>query len=344
MVCMAVPGLLFARGVVFYIAMHTKFYFDHDYGARNDDRVLELRAEFGWEGYGIFWALIETICENNGGIRSQALAGLGVGLGVAKARLEAIINLCLDKGLLYKDNDLIRNKRIDMHFVRRIKLSEAGRRGGQSSKDGQFEATLKPPLSQAEASKGKERKEEEKRKEEAKKKFDDFRKQYPGTKRGLQTEFDNFVKKHNDWDKVVLTLGDVLEKINLSRQKKKERGEFVPEWKHLQTWINQRCWEEEAGEEKNIPPLRFNPISDRGFYFAEANLDTLYVVSKKQVTIGFPDTEKHFSYLPDDTRMIAFKTRKSGLLAKYLGIAPLDDKGQIIQEPKKLRECLKYVE
>jgi hypothetical protein len=24
----------------------------------------------------------------------------------------------------------------------------------------------------------------------------------------------------------------------------KEIGKFVPEWKMLQTWINQRCWEE----------------------------------------------------------------------------------------------------
>jgi hypothetical protein len=29
------------------------------------------------------------------------------------------------------------------------------------------------------------------------------------------------------------------------RKLKKQRNEFVPEWKYLQTWINQRCWEDE---------------------------------------------------------------------------------------------------
>ena len=30
-----------------------------------------------------------------------------------------------------------------------------------------------------------------------------------------------------------------------SRNIKSSKGNFVPEWKNLKTWINQRCWEEE---------------------------------------------------------------------------------------------------
>ena len=52
------------------------FYFQHDYSARNDERILELRAEFGWEGYGIYWAILESIAENtNGGINRVAIGG-----------------------------------------------------------------------------------------------------------------------------------------------------------------------------------------------------------------------------------------------------------------------------
>jgi hypothetical protein len=29
------------------------------------------------------------------------------------------------------------------------------------------------------------------------------------------------------------------------REAKKRVGGFVPEWKNLSTWLNQRCWEEE---------------------------------------------------------------------------------------------------
>ena len=179
---------------------------------------------------------------------------------------------------------------------------------------------------------------------DAKKSFDKFRKLYPGIKRALSTEFENFIKKHSDWADVAPTLNSTLEKLIQSRQKKKERGEFIPEWKHLQTWINQRCWEEESGEDEgNAPVLKFNSTSNLGFYFSDANTDTLYVVRKKEVAIGFIDTEKYFPDLPDDTLMIAFKSKKGGLFTKYLGVAPLDESGQVIKELKKIRECLKRV-
>lgn len=30
----------------------------------------------------------------------------------------------------------------------------------------------------------------------------------------------------------------------LHRKNLRDKGQFVPEWKNIQTWINQRCWEE----------------------------------------------------------------------------------------------------
>jgi hypothetical protein len=77
-------------------------------------------------------------------------------------------------------------------------------------------------------------------------KFDEFRKAYPGTKRGLETEFENFTKKHSDWkaiiegEKLMFSLKNQIRWRNAC----KEIGKFVPEWKNLTTWINQRCWEE----------------------------------------------------------------------------------------------------
>ena len=76
--------------------------------------------------------------------------------------------------------------------------------------------------------------------------FEKARKEYPGTKRGLKTEFDNFKKKHKDWKQVIALLSPAIEKQILLKTRLKEQNKFVPEWKHFQTWINQRCWEEEA--------------------------------------------------------------------------------------------------
>lgn len=76
--------------------------------------------------------------------------------------------------------------------------------------------------------------------------FNEFRVLYQGTKRGLQTEFDVF-KKHKDWKEVLPKLKSALNSQIQSRNLKKSKNEFVPEWKNLKTWINNRCWEETTG-------------------------------------------------------------------------------------------------
>jgi len=75
--------------------------------------------------------------------------------------------------------------------------------------------------------------------------FDEFRKLYLGVKKGNITEFDNFTKKIKDWEQVLPTLKIIIENQMKLRLQKKANNEFTPEWKHLSTWINNRCWEEE---------------------------------------------------------------------------------------------------
>ena len=89
-------------------------------------------------------------------------------------------------------------------------------------------------------------KEKDKDKEEDKEKelFDVFRKFYPGTRKGLKSEFENFIKHHKDWKEILPILIERLNYQKEARQVRKENKLFVPEWKNLQTWINQRCWED----------------------------------------------------------------------------------------------------
>ncbi|MGW8324138.1 MAG: GIY-YIG nuclease family protein [Desulfobacterales bacterium] len=75
--------------------------------------------------------------------------------------------------------------------------------------------------------------------------FDRARIEYPGTKRGLKTEYENFKKKHKDYKTIITILYDaIIDQINW-RKEMFEADMFVPEWKMFQTWINQRCWEDE---------------------------------------------------------------------------------------------------
>lgn len=108
-------------------------WFKHDYGARNDDDILELRAKYGWKGYGLFYAFIETMAENEkGAIDLDKIGGLSIGYNLPKKDLLAFVESCLDIGLFYKDGDgLIRNDRITNHVEKLQSFREAGKKGAE---------------------------------------------------------------------------------------------------------------------------------------------------------------------------------------------------------------------
>ncbi len=75
--------------------------------------------------------------------------------------------------------------------------------------------------------------------------FEQARLAFPGTKRGTDTEWGNFKKKHKDYDKCVHMLLPAIKNQVKWREDLSAKGEdFIPVWKNFSTWINQRCWEE----------------------------------------------------------------------------------------------------
>ena len=78
--------------------------------------------------------------------------------------------------------------------------------------------------------------------------FEDFRLHYPGIKRGFQIEFDNFKKKHPNWQDVLPLLIPAVDRLIAYSEKCRARGQFVAEYPHLQTWLNQSRWEIEYPE------------------------------------------------------------------------------------------------
>lgn len=79
--------------------------------------------------------------------------------------------------------------------------------------------------------------------------FERFRKVYPGTKRGLRTELENLKRKHKDWRAVVPLLMAAIEREMDWHRREESQRRFVPQYKNLQTWINNRCWEQELRKE-----------------------------------------------------------------------------------------------
>ena len=75
--------------------------------------------------------------------------------------------------------------------------------------------------------------------------FDQFRRAFPGTKRGLDAELGNLKKKYRNWRELVPLFMPALEKALAWRQEMTDTGQFVPAWPYLRTWINDRRWENE---------------------------------------------------------------------------------------------------
>lgn len=111
--------------------MKSSFYFQHDYNSHNDERVLMLRSEYGAEGYGVFWMIIETMAmSSKSQINRVAIGGLSLGYGVAKDRLSSIIDYCLTIGLLKESQDgAIFSDRLRQSLAWREALKTAGKIG-----------------------------------------------------------------------------------------------------------------------------------------------------------------------------------------------------------------------
>ena len=121
--------------------------------------------------------------------------------------------------------------------------------------------------------------------------FDESRKLFKGTKRGLQTEFDNF-RKHEDWEDVLPLLKPAV--VNQIAWRV-EDGRY---WKNFKTWINQRCWEETQGVSCVVLPKLF-PISGKTCSYEGCTLPAVY-----KDTSGSYDHYKCNEHLPDEVKKL----------------------------------------
>lgn len=68
------------------------FYFSHDYFARNDPKLLNLRRVYGMEGLGIYWCLVEIMYEQEGKINLKDIETIAFELRTECERIASIIN------------------------------------------------------------------------------------------------------------------------------------------------------------------------------------------------------------------------------------------------------------
>ena len=130
--------------------MKDAYYFPHDSNAQHDEKILQLRSGHGWQGYGIYWAIIEKLRESREYKFSiSAVPGLALSLSHPQAELQALLDDCYNVGLLTKNGEYFHSESLTRRMreidTRRESLREFGRRGGIASS--QAQAKLKPPSS-----------------------------------------------------------------------------------------------------------------------------------------------------------------------------------------------------
>jgi len=125
--------------------MAKPLYFSHDSDARNDQKILMLRAEHGWEGYGIYWMLIEIMFQNdNTFIHNNTIKGLAYCYNIDITLLQSVITTCIHNDLFASDDHTFWSegirKRKEMSMQSYERKRAAGRKGmasrwGQKTED-----------------------------------------------------------------------------------------------------------------------------------------------------------------------------------------------------------------
>ena len=85
---------------------------------------------------------------------------------------------------------------------------------------------------------------------ELEKQFEEFRKAYPGRKRGHDTEFDAFKRKHKNWKEIIPLLMPALQRLIDFNKASQAAGQWTASFANLSTWLFQARWEEELPEVK----------------------------------------------------------------------------------------------
>lgn len=177
--------------------MKKTYYFSHDANARNDEKILMLRALLGWAAYGIYWALVEMMFEaEDSRLSLKKLQGIAAGLNINKDELEKIIEVCINEELFVADDyyfwseSLLKRKQ-KMEDIKE-KRAKAGKKGSDKRwQDNNEKTSDSKPIANAKQMNSKYMANKKKRNEikendkthYAERVFEDLWKQYP-LKRG----------------------------------------------------------------------------------------------------------------------------------------------------------------
>lgn len=145
------------------------YYFSHDSSASRDIKMLKLKHKHGWQGIGLFWAIVETLRESTDyqfQSDEASIELLSTILGIDYPTLNNVIETCYTVGLFENNGTYFYSNSLNERMSEMNKRRETGHKNGVL---GGRPTETKPKHnlnhnlneSQTKPSKGKEKKEKE---------------------------------------------------------------------------------------------------------------------------------------------------------------------------------------
>ena len=124
-----------------------KTYFNHDSVARLDIRVIKLRSKLGYEGYGIFWAVLELLFTEENKLCVEDYNSLAFGLQCDAKVLKQVIE---DFDLFVVEDGCFYSRRLNNHIE---EINNKSNKAKQNASKRWNNATAMQPHSDRNASK-----------------------------------------------------------------------------------------------------------------------------------------------------------------------------------------------
>ena len=89
--------------------MKDAYYFSHDSNARNDTKILAMRCDYGLEGYGMYWVIVETLRDESNymlKLSDKTFKALAMQMHSTSDNVQKFINDCINEYELFAtDNE-----------------------------------------------------------------------------------------------------------------------------------------------------------------------------------------------------------------------------------------------
>ena len=105
------------------------FYFTHDFGARNDPKLLAVSRRYGLAGIGLYWCVIEMLYEQGGLLELDSLDSIGYQLHDDDSIINSLVN---DFGLFESDGKIFWSHSVNKRLDRRAEIAGKRRKAAQN--------------------------------------------------------------------------------------------------------------------------------------------------------------------------------------------------------------------